>query len=230
MEHDEKIIREKIQQVESKTTSWNKDVVWSAIARKPENKRRRLIFYYAAASIALAIAAVVFVKERTYQKQLEIQLAQLELSIEQHQSQDLLTSRESAPLMAEEECLDAQTTHYSHSVKQPKRKSEKVTTLQQDKTTNTSSTPVQLAEYIQEPTETLTKDKIIPTEVTVEGIERPKQGVQRVAAIFGVEKATSPSDASDKKLQVRLMLMDVNKVHTSSSSEPMNILATINQK
>lgn len=104
MEHDEEKIREKIQLADATPVVWNKQQVWHAIERKPATKSRTLLFYYAAASVFLATALVIYSMERTHQRKLDVQLAQLELAIVKESNQRLIVYKDQPSTQPQEKC------------------------------------------------------------------------------------------------------------------------------
>lgn len=78
----EKIIRDKILDSEQINASWNKEWVWSRIETPPQ--KRKLVFWYAAAAIAVAAISVsVYWSSLSNKHNLMAQLDRLESAIEQ---------------------------------------------------------------------------------------------------------------------------------------------------
>lgn len=104
MEHNEEKIREKIQLADATPVAWNKQHVWNAIDKKPVAKSRTLLFYYVAASVFLATAMVIFSLESTHQRELDVQLAQLELAIMKKSNQPLIVYKDQPSTQPQEKC------------------------------------------------------------------------------------------------------------------------------
>jgi hypothetical protein len=197
MEHEEEKIRKKIQQAETIRVAWNKELVWQAIGKQPAAQPRPLFIYYAAASVLLAIALIIYSFERTQQQQLEVQLAQLELAILKESKQPLIVYNDQQSAHQSENCKPETAV-----VKVPRR--EKEQKQQPAKNSNLQET-VLLATI--EPEQAVMVEPVQVKQSTTESQSTPT--VQRVTAIIGSEnnKLFIPSSA-DKRLALKIQYID----------------------
>jgi hypothetical protein len=226
MEPNEKsIIRRKIQEAEQTEVLWNKDLVWSTIERKPARKSRALVFYYVAASFILAIAMFIFSVERTKQKELAVQLATLELAIEKQRAFPISTLSAKPFVSALVDCKEQETVANVRKNKKYIPTSKEGITIKKAVVNPTvlltdAEVPVQEKESTNE-TNILT---MIPSEK-----ELINQPTEAVAAIIGTEwKSVAAKSTKEKRLQFRLFQSEEET--SKSTSDPVYILAHINQR
>jgi hypothetical protein len=221
--NDEGVIRRKIQEAEQSQVMWNKELVWSSIDRKPTGKSRMLAFYYVAASFTLAIALFIFSTERTKQKELALQLATLELAIEKQRTLPILTK----PLLATlADCNEERPIAPVANVKKYVPATKKTPNIKKEETRST----ILLANLNTSVTE---KEPVIET--TALATPAPKdqstnQPTETVAAIIGTDWKSFPAKSSkEKRLQFRLFQLNEEQSFSKSTSDPVYILAHINQ-
>lgn len=92
MEHNDEIIRRKVQGLESEPVVLDRERLWSSIAFPAPRREPRSLIYYAAASVALAWALVFIMQEFSRRDQLQVRLLELELSIQSEITRVSLTS------------------------------------------------------------------------------------------------------------------------------------------
>jgi len=79
MEHEiNKLIREKVREVEGQPASWQKERVWQMIHREKMPESVRTVFYYAAASILIILSVILYAVQLENQKQSASKIASLE--------------------------------------------------------------------------------------------------------------------------------------------------------
>lgn len=197
MEHDAEKIRKKIQLAENTPVAWNKEQVWQAIGKQPAARSRMLFVYYAAASVLLAIALIIYSFERTQQQQLEVQLAQLELAILKESKQPLIVYNDQQSTEQPENCKPETAV-----VKVPRREKEQ----KQQPAKNSNLQETILLTTI-EPEQAVIVEPVQVKQSTTESQSTPT--VQRVTAIIGSEnnKMVIPSSA-DKRLALKIQYID----------------------
>jgi hypothetical protein len=199
MEHDEEKIREKIQLADATPVAWNKELVWQAIGKPPAAKSRTLFIYYAAASVLLAIALIIYSFERTQQQQLDVQLAQLELAILKESKQPLIVYNNQQSTEQPENCKSETAV-----VKAPTRKREQKE--QPAKNSNLQET-ILLATI--EPEQAVMVEPAQMKQSTTESQSTPT--VQRVTAIIGSENNNMTSSSStDKRMALKIQFLESN--------------------
>lgn len=220
MEHEfEKTIREKVGRAEQLPVSWNKEWVRSSIGLAPA--RKTFVFYYAAASLLLAAALFFYGKEQTRQKQLDVQLRSIELSIEQTKSNQASLQLKSEAGVQMATCLDptapvsAETTTMA-KVKR-KAKAQKV---------QAPHLLIDDGEVVQQVTMTSTKETEALTNlpsVVTPPVEIKTSTVQ--AIIGGGDQRFSSATMKEKKFKIRLFRVDEEPAPGELRPEPINFLS-----
>jgi hypothetical protein len=222
--NNEDIIRRKIQEAEQIKVSWNKELVWSAIVRKPAGKSRMLVFYYVAASFTLAIALFIFSTERTKQKELALQLAELELAIEKQRALSTSATLTKHLLTTFAECKEEE-------IISAERKTKKHIPVRKENTTIKTAVvnPIVLlvdAEVPVQEKESISRTTVLSTLPSER--ELTNQPTETVTAIIGTEwESVAAKSTKEKRLQFRLFQSEEET--SKSTGDPVYILAHINQ-
>lgn len=227
MEHeDERKIREKVRQFEETVVSWDRARVWSSVVAPPLRTTALFVFYYAAASLTLAAAVLIYSKQQTHRDELSLRIGEIELALSQTKAADQETR---SALVAEAiECPSA----IENSVTTPMTAQNKIKPVTKDKnhsnevklTDSPAVTQVGL-------TETQPQQIVSPPQETV---PIPQVAIVHESAslpvILGKSIATSSSNQTVTRNHVRIRLFrgEVEPTETSSSPTPVTTLASIN--
>ncbi len=102
MEHEDELrIREKIKDLDHAPQAWDKELVWSSIRFHGTKPARRIVVYYAAASLALAVAIIFYSVELTERVALRARISELDLALEQTRNAVRPKETNQAALIAE---------------------------------------------------------------------------------------------------------------------------------
>jgi hypothetical protein len=220
MEHEDDLrIREKVRAHEQTPGALDKDRLWSGLAL-PGSARpaKRIAVYYAAASLILAAAVILYSLELTHRKALELRLAEIELSLKQVPVSETAIMN---PVAQEVACPEAE--------QRPKPQLARRTNLRKPVVVPQNSTPQESADALApvvalhvapEPSlETITNQA--PVTQTIEDQHAP------VKVILG--KSLSPSSGTKQgRLTFRLFPDEDNKSAVPLTTTPVVTLAGIN--
>ena len=217
MAHDiEMTIREKVYQVEQSPVAWGKDSAWSRIGHEAAGRTHARFFYYAAASLILAMA-LFFSFEWIREKQLTQRLESLQLAIDQQLS-ELVTPGDNN---ASTEGICASPVVAKTSTKEIRKSVQKI------------EHHVLLA--IQLPDEKV--ERVTLSEMSVVPAPPPDQNVavtivEPVHAIFGVDikPPATVVTKTGKKLRFRMFRSDEDSEPFTNDREYVNLVARINKK
>ncbi len=217
MEHEFEKLRGKVAEAEQNLVAWEKELVWSKI-KQPE--RKTFVFYYAAASLLIASALFFYAYESTKQKEIELQLKAIELSIEKNK-----TLRAS---IGEQETFK-ESIACADPVVQPEIKHSP--TLQKINRTKTKEI---INPTIIEPTpnEEAINNTVVVSEPTATAIEVVASVTEislskNVQAIIGNNGLGSRSTSKDKKLKFR-MFPEENTETVPAAAETISFHSKIN--
>ena len=216
MEHEQRI-REKVLMAEESLSTWNKEFVWSAIPHTNES-RRPMAVYFAAASVALAAAIVFYSIETTNRQALQVQIAKLELSVEQAVSARITESTNHVT-----QVIDCPVDQPADAPKYAKKKS----TLQR-----TEAEPVSaIAVAIHAPIQEVVPLKQLEANPEVQVTTYVASSVTFVRPIIGTSWSLASKEAStrDPWIQIRLFQMDEPQRTTSTGTIATNFATISNQ-
>lgn len=214
MEHEFDKIRNKVLEAEQNPVAWEKELVWSKI-RQPE--RKHFVFYYAAASLLIASAIFFYAYESTKQKEIDLQLKAIELSIEKNKTYQ--ASVEEKRLLAKSVVNPEPVV--SQVIKQSGSSSRKMKRIKPAE----ANAPI-ITEHQQKP------DVVDNTVAVIEPVviafpiaeNNPEKKVQ---AIIGSSEQGPASTIKDKKIKFRLFLPEENTETVPAAAETISFHSRI---
>ena len=207
MEHEFEKIRNKVLEAEQSPVAWEKELVWSKI-RQPE--RKNFAFYYAAASLLIASALFFYGYEITKQKEIELQLKVIELSIEKNKTLQAGIAQHS-----DKESIVCPEVIISQPLPQQKIKKTKPQKI---------VVPIIIEEQKKE---SVLNNTVAETEATVTPLETQAPIVAtQVQPIIGGNTQGS-STTKDKKLKFRLLLPEENTETVPAAAETISFHSKI---
>ncbi len=226
MEHEfEKIIREKVNTAEQTPVIWEKELVWSKI--KLPSIDRSIVFYYAAASFVLAASLFFYGIELTRQKEFDLQLKSIELSIEQNKSyQASLTKNE--PINELSACVESSGHNTTEKISPASSGFKKVKKHEQARPVLLTEDNIKTQELSKTIITTLqTEEKSVPVTQEQSASGQSSETVQ--AIISGGGQNFQSVAGKEKRLRFQLFRPGEDTDLANVPSEPITIHSRINQ-
>ncbi len=227
MEHDNELrIREKIRNLDNTSMPFDKELVWSSIRFHGTRPLRRVVLYYAAASLVLATAIVFYSIELTQRVALQARISELDLALEQARS--AVKSKQPIPVATVAECPEA-----AQALVQQPRLAKRMKRAQPMMIAE-SETPVEQNTTLVSATDTEQRQATAVVSTPVEPNTTSIAGQPRITStvILGRSLAATTNQASVKKgrLQMRLFRSEDEIPIGPSPSTPITLLAGTNNQ